>query len=184
MIKDISIIRKELEGFEEVELPYDFSRGCTIKYITLKKKNGVEEESFYKGGEFVSLGNDCIMLKNKSRMWAVPTCKRNKDGSIKYSSRFFIQSEEEEKCDKQVQELNETIQYQQNIIETLSQKLKDLEIIKHQLSKERQDYEELLQQNRFNLKQISIESRDKDEKIKKYEEIIQKLANSHQMFHN
>ena len=44
MIKDISIIRKELEGFEEVELPYDFSRGCTIKYITLKKKNNEEEE--------------------------------------------------------------------------------------------------------------------------------------------
>ena len=61
---------------------------------------------------------------------------------------------------------------------------KELEIQKKHLIHEKTEYEELLQQNRFNLKQISIESRDKDEKIKKYEEIIQKLANSHQMFHN
>ena len=70
-------------------------------------------------------------------------------------TRESAMKKELNKTNKQVQELNETIQYQQNIIETLSQKLKDLEIIKHQLSKERQDYEELLQQNRFNLKQIS-----------------------------
>jgi len=183
MIKDISIIRKELEGFEEVELPYDFSKGCAIKYITLTKKDNEEEESFYKGGEFISLGNDCVIIKNKYRSWSVPTCKRNKNGSIRYSTRFFIQGEEEVKCDKKVGELNEVVQYQQSIIEKMTDKIKELEIIKRQLSKERQDYEELLQQNRYNLKKLSIESRDKDEKIVKYEEVIKKLANSHQLFY-
>ena len=66
----------------------------------------------------------------------------------------------------------------------MTHKITELEIIKRQLSQERQEYEELLQQNRFNLKKISIETRDKDEKIVKYEEVIKKLANSHQMFHN
>ena len=181
MIKDISIIRKELNGYEEVVLPYEFAKGCTVKYINLKKKDGVEEESFYKGGEFINFGNDCIILKNKHRTWSVPTCKKNKDGSIRYSARFFVK-EEEEKCSPKVEELNEIVQYQQNIIENMTEKLKNLELIKYQLSEEKKTYEDLLQQNRFNLKQISIESREKDDKIIKYQDIIKKLANSHQMF--
>lgn len=184
MIKDISIIRKELENYEEVELPFDFQRGGIIKYITLKKKDKEEEEeSFYNGGKFINFGNDCVVLKNKSRTWSVPTCKRNKNGSIRYSTRFFIKGVEEVKCDKKVGELNEIIQYQQSIIEKMTHKITGLEVIKQQLSKERQEYEELLQNNRHNLKKISIESREKDDKILKYEEVIKKLANSHQMFH-
>lgn len=182
MIKDISIIRKELDGYEEIVLPFDFIKGCSVKYITLKKKNKEEEESFYPGGEFISMGNDCIILKKGHRTWQVPCCKRNKDGSIRYSTRFFIKSEEEEKCDEKVKELNDVVKYQQNIIDTLSEKLKELELIKYQIMEEKQNYEDLLQQNRFNLKELSIQSREKDEKIKKYEDIIKKLANSHQMF--
>ena len=182
MIKDISIIRKELDGYEEVVLPYGFTKDCSIKYITLKNKDNIEEESFYKGGGFISLGNDCIILKKKHRTWSVPICKRNKDGSIRYSTRFFVKSEEGEQCSQKVKELNEVIQYQQNIIEKLTEKLKDIELIKYQITEEKKTYEDLLQQNRFNLKHISIENREKDEKIKKYEDIIKKLANSHQMF--
>ena len=78
MIKDILIIKKELEGFEEVDLPYEFEKGCLIKYITLKKNS--EEESFYTGGEFINFGNDCIILKKNHRTWSVPSYKRNKDG--------------------------------------------------------------------------------------------------------
>ena len=43
MIKDVSIIRKELDGYEEIVLPFDFMKGCSVKYITLKKKNKEEE---------------------------------------------------------------------------------------------------------------------------------------------
>ena len=65
MIKDISIIRKELEGYEEVILPFEFNKGCSIKYITQRKKDN--EESFYTGGEFVCYGNDCIVLRKKQK---------------------------------------------------------------------------------------------------------------------
>lgn len=182
MIKDLSIIRKELDGYEEVILPFEFTRGCTIKYITLKKKNKEEEESFYTGGEFVNMGNDCVILKKGHRTWQVPCCKRNKDGSIRYSTRFFVKGEEEEKCDEKVEELKDIIKYQQNIIDKLGEKLKELELIKYKITEEKQNYEDLLQQNRFHLKELSIQCREKDEKIKKYEDIIKKLANSHQMF--
>jgi len=178
MIKDISLIRSELEGFIEVELPYEFEKGSQIKYIT--KKN--EEESFYKGGKFNYFGNDCIFIETNSRKWSVPTCKRNKDGSIAYQSRFFIKSEEEAKCDKVNHELNQIIEYQQSIIEKLSEKNKKLEIINVSLTQDKRDYEELLQQNRFNFKELSIESRKKDNIITKYESVIQKLTNSHSVF--
>ena len=57
-----------------------------------------------------------------------------------------------------------------------------MEIIQSTILQEKRDYEELLQQNRYNYQKICIESKEKDEKIKKYEEIIQKLANSHSVF--
>jgi len=180
MIKDISIIRKELDGYEEVEIPYDFERGCSIKYITLKG----DDESFYLGGEFQNLGNDCIILKNNNKTWSVPLVKRNKDGTIKYQSRFFIKEKENEECDKKLNELKETINYQQNIINIMSEKLKELEIIKVQLINEKREYEELLQQNRYNYKNVCIQLSEKQDKISKYEEIINKLTNSHSVFNN
>ena len=90
MIKDLSIIRKELENHVEVQLPYEFHKNCHIKYITLKN----DEESFYKGGKFINNGNDSLILTNNIKTWAVPTCFRNKDGSINYESRFFIPEKE------------------------------------------------------------------------------------------
>ena len=175
MIKDISIIREELNNFIEIKMPYEFEKECHIKYITLK--NG--EESFYTGGNFLTYGNDCLLLKNKNRTWSVPMCFRNKDGSIKYESRFFIPEKIEEKCDKIVEELNDTINFQQSIIEKLTDQLKNIEIHRKQLIDTNQEYEELLQQNRYNLKELSIQSREKDKKILQYEEIIQKLSQSH-----
>ena len=185
MIKDISIIRKELEGFEEVVLPYSFTTGSTIKYITIKNKknegpDSVGEESFYKGGEFINMGNDCLILKKKHRTWTVPLYKRNKDGTINYSTRFFMK--EEIKCDENIRELNEIVANQQHIIEIMTLKITELEITKQQLHESKQSYEELLQQNRFNLKELSIRTREKDEKISKYEDIIKKLVNSQQLF--
>ena len=86
MIKDISIIREELIGFAEVEMPYDFPKGCHIKYITMKN----DEESFSKGGKFCSLCNDFIILENNGPSWRIPICIRNKCGDIIYQSKFFI----------------------------------------------------------------------------------------------
>jgi len=179
MIKDMTVIRKELDGYIEIELPYDLEKGCHIKYITKKK----DEDSFYKGGKFNYYGNDCIYLETNSKKWCVPICKRNKDGTLNYKSRFFIKEKQDEnECKQENKELSEIIKYQQSIIETMSEKLKRLEIIKTTITGEKREYEELLQQNRFNFKEVCIESREKDKTIKKYEEIIQKLANSHSVF--
>lgn len=178
MIKDIIKIREELIDYEEVELPFEFEKGCHIKYITKKD----EDESFYTGGLFLYFGNDCIVLENNNRKWSVPLYKRNKDGSICYKSRFFIKDKEEQDCEKDKKELNEIIEYQQSIIQTMTEKIKELEIIKHTLINEKREYEELLQQNRYNFQNVCIESKEKDEKIIKYEDIIHKLTNSHSMF--
>lgn len=180
MITNISSMRKELEGFEQVPFPYEFKRGCFVKYLTLKDN----EQCLCKGGEFVNLGDNCIILKNKIRTWSVPISQLNPDGSIKHKKTFFMEEGEEENCDKQVQELQDIIQYQQSIIEKMTKSITELEIQKKHLTHEKIEYEELLQQNRYNMKDICIESREKDKKIERYEGVIQKLANSHQMFQN
>jgi len=66
----------------------------------------------------------------------------------------------------------------------MSEKLKELEIIKVQLINEKREYEELLQQNRYNYKNVCIQLSEKNNKISKYEEIINKLTNSHSVFNN
>ena len=178
MIKDISKIREELKGYEEVELPYEFDKGCHIKYITLKG----DDESFYTGGKFKYFGNDKIFLENKCKTWSVPIVKKNKDGTIYYNSRFFIKEKDEEICDKKIEDLNNTINFQQSIIEKMSERLKELEITKVSLINEKREYEDLLQQNRYNYKEKCIENEEQKKIIKKYEKAIQKLSNSHSMF--
>ena len=163
MITDISRIRKELEGYVEIELPYVFEKGCNIKYIKLKGyKLDKEDESFYQGGKFQFYGNDCVVLEHKKRRWSVPMIIKNQDGSTNYTSRFFIKEKEDVQCDEKVEELNEIIQYQQSIIENISERLKELEIIKNTLSNDKREYEELLHQNRYNYKEKCIENKEKD----------------------
>ena len=174
MIKDLSIIRKELENHVEVQLPYEFHKNCHIKYITLKN----DEESFYKGGKFINNGNDSLILTNNIKTWAVPTCFRNKDGSINYESRFFI-PEKEEEINKETKELHDTIEFQQSVIEKLTDQLKEIELQKKYLQDDKTEYEELLQQNRYHLKDLSIQLREKNTQLSQYENIIQKLSQSH-----
>jgi len=179
MSQDLSLIRNELINFIEVELPYEFTKHCPIKYITLKN----EEEYFYKGGEFIIEGNDSLLITNKARTWYVPTCYRNKDGTIKYESRFFIPDKEVVRGiypnEKEINKLKDTIDYQQSIIEKVTNQLKEIEIQKHSLQENNSQYEELLQQNRYHLKDLSLELRANKKTIKKYEDIIKKLTQSH-----
>ena len=86
-------------------------------------------------------------------------------------------------CEENIKEYKEIIKYQQSIIETMKERMIELELIKKKLSHEKTEYEELLQQSRYNLKEKCIENREKEEKIKRYEDIIQKLTHSHQIFH-
>jgi len=182
MIKDLNKIRENLNGYESIEsvnLFDDLKKGCHIRYITLDKN---DNESFYLGGNFERLGNNCIVLKNNFKTWSVPINKYNPDGSIHYKTRFYNKNEEDN-CEKEKKELMDTIHYQQSIIEKMTDRLTELELIKKKLTGEKVEYEQLLQQNRYNLKDKCIEVRDKDNKLKEYEIIIQRLTNSHQIFH-
>jgi hypothetical protein len=181
MIKDLSMIREELIGFAEVEMPYDFPENCHIKYVTFKD----DEESFYVGGKFCKKVNDVIILKNNGPTWNVPICYRDKGGNIIYQSRFFISEDIDDSSDEPIEskstlvkQLTDKIEYQQNIIEKLIERVKEVEVQKHESNETISTYEELLQEGRFKLKELSIDLREKTDKLNHYEELIPKLYNS------
>ena len=182
MIKDISKIREYLEGYVEVELPYDFNKDESIQYITCEydSEGNISCDSFYPNCKFIRRCNDIIMLESNTLIKRVPIYKRDKEGNITYQSRFFIKEEDEElkECENDKSELLKTIQYQQEIIEKCSERIKTLELDKHETYDKISTYEDLLQQGRYKLKELSIENRELKSKIDHYEELIPKLYNS------
>ena len=64
-------------------------------------------------------------------------------------------------------------QIKQNIIDKMTDKVKTLQQQNDQLIECKQTYEEMLQANRYTLKQLSIENRDKQTQIDKYKQILQ-----------
>jgi len=169
----------ELADFEEVEMPYNFNPGCHVKYIMLKDG----KPTLYSGGKFQRCGEDCIWLESKINEWSVETCSRYKDGSICHESRFFIpkgddnDNQEEQDC-KETRELQATIQYQQDIIDKLTDRLREVELQKSSILDEKGTLEELLHQNQMNLQRLSHESHEQIAKIKQYEEVIHNLIHS------
>ena len=152
MIKDIHKIKQELQGFVEVDKHYDFKKGIPVKYITLKD----QEEVFYQGGTFVSLGNNCLVLSSKTNQtWNVYLSYKNKHGEDYYITRIFIPETFEDSLSKNEQETKDIISYQQTIIQKASQKIKQLEIEKKQLLDYNQTMEKLLAQSRESLLKIS-----------------------------
>lgn len=182
MIKDISKIREYLEGYVEVELPYEFEKNSSIQYITCEydEEGNISCDSFYPNCKFLRRCNDIILLESNTLIKRVPIYKRDKEGNITYQSRFFIKEEVDElkECEDDKSELLKTIEYQQNIIEKCSERIKTLEIDKHETYDKVSTYEDLLQQGRYKLKELSIENRELKSKIDHYEELIPKLYNS------
>lgn len=182
MIKDISKIREYLDGYVEVELPYDFEKNSPIQYITCEydKEGNISCDTFYPNCKFLRRCNDIILLESNTLIKRVPIYKRDKEGNIIYQSRFFIKEEVDElkECENDKSELLKTIEYQQNIIEKCSERIKNLELDKHETYDKVSTYEDLLQQGRYKLKELSIENRDLKSKIDHYEELIPKLYNS------
>ena len=84
-------------------------------------------EAFSTGGEFVCLGNNCVILKNNSKRWSVPTFLYEREGEISYRSRFFIMEKDLEECNKNNKKLKESIDFQQEIIEKLYSKIEEIE---------------------------------------------------------
>ena len=104
-MQDISEIKKELLGFEEIELPYQLNPSCSIKYITLKD----DEEFFFTGGHFVRMGFDKMIIKKDKKTTSVPTVYKSPCGKILYRTRFFL-LEESEGCLKDKKELAEAVE--------------------------------------------------------------------------
>lgn len=182
MIKDISKIREYLDGYVEVELPYDFNKDEPIQYITCEydKEGNISCDSFFPNCKFIRRCNDILIIESNTLIKRVPMYKRDKEGNIIYQSRFFIREEvdESKECENDKSELLKTIQYQQEIIEKCSERIKTLELDKHETYDKISTYEDLLQQGRYKLKELSIENRELKSKIDHYEELIPKLYNS------
>ena len=186
MIKDITLIRKELEGFAEVEMPYDFTKGCLIKYLTLKNNDIVLNI-----GKFRAYEDNKIRLYSGLSDWPVRTCYRNPDGTICIEKtkniRFFIcESEENEKNqrggappkDKPVKELNEMIVYQQEILDKLAERMKTVETDKARLSNENNELQEMLNENQMRFQSIVQRLKQAEEKNCTYKEVIHNLVHS------
>ena len=141
------------------------------------------------GGIYCNRLNDNIILKNNGgRTFPVPMFLRDstEDGNIIPGSHtiFYVEIKEQSgggknMTDKKTNtELKEIIRYQQHINKNLVERMKELELQKVTLIDQKNVLEELLQQNRCNLKDISIDNRNKSEKLIQYELLIQKLLNS------
>tara|TARA_B100000575_G_C23022632_1_gene588871 strand:+ start:518 stop:1096 length:579 start_codon:yes stop_codon:yes gene_type:complete len=142
------------------------------------------------GGVYCNRLNDNIILKNKAdRTFPVPMYNRDPtDGKIIPDSHtiFYVEingqsggGNKNAITDKKTNtELKEIIQYQQHINKNLVERMKELELQKASLIDQKNVLEELLQQNRCKLKDISLDNRNKSEKLIQYEEIIHKLLNS------
>ena len=119
MLKDINKIKKELHGYEEVELPFDFPIGTHIKYITLID----DEEAFFTGGTYVKLGMDRIYLTTGGPSWSIPIKIRDDDSNVKYTSRFFA-PKYEKTISKDIQHLQKIIESQQSVIDKMTEIIK------------------------------------------------------------
>ena len=172
MTTDISVIRKSLENCIEIIPPCDIQKGSIIKYITLKLNN----ECFYTGGTYKSMAHNKIILENSGKVWSVPMHKYNKDGTIKYKSRFFILQEETDiTCTKEKKHLETIITSQQDVIKKMTSQLKELEEHKKTIQETITKYEQLLQNHVYTIKKKDLEIQSLHEKLLKYEDVIKKL---------
>ena len=189
MIKDLTKIRELLRDYVEVEMPYDFSKGCDIQYVTcgLDSEGNIDinTESFYPNCKFIRRCNDILIVDFNGQPKNIQIYRRDKIGNIIYKSRFFILENNSNlnqiggsKSKEDLKDLKDTIEYQQSIIEKLTERVKHVEIEKHEVQEKISTYEELLQEGRYKLKKMSLELKEKTEKLDHYEELIPKLINS------
>lgn len=119
MTQNLKTIKKELNNCKEINSVYDIKKNQIIKYITLKNN----EEYFYTGGKFIRMGNNKIFFNKNGSTKSLQLVWKNKDGSINYKSRIFVENDQES-CTKDIQELTKIIKNQQMIIEKMNLKLK------------------------------------------------------------
>jgi myosin heavy subunit len=182
MLQDLAKIHKELEGYVEVDSDYDFPKNVHIKYLTQKKGT----HGFCKGGKFKCRGNNSLILSTNVATWPVKLIHYNSDASVGFVTRLFV-PEDCENCPAQSQTtsektLSQTVDYQQSIIEKMTDKIKQLETKNYELQQHKQQYEQLLQQGRESLQQLQQKYKTSLEAVKESQNMIQKLSQSHPMF--
>lgn len=123
---NLTTIRNSLKNYEEIEMPYDFKPGESIKYITLDKDT--QTEMFYNGGEYVKIGNELIFLQNGPSNWSFRTKLRDDDNNIYYTSRIFVEKNDDKGItldNKDIKKLNDTILAQQKVIERMTNTIRE-----------------------------------------------------------
>ena len=178
MIQDITRIQEELEGFQEVEMPFTFPKEIHIKYLTVTDKDG---ESFYPGGTFQGIGNHCLYLKDGYKRWSVPTKLFHKDGLVRYTTRFFVPKDSSniQECRQDVRELQETVMYQQELVDKLVNRLKTVEEERSDASGKLMTYESLIRESQDKMREMSHAIKDQDKQLHTYKKIIKQLSQSH-----
>jgi hypothetical protein len=143
-MQDISEIKKELLGFEEIELPHLLKKDKSyLKYITIIN----DEEFFFDGGYFQKMGNDKIFFKKGKQYKNIQTVYKKPCGEILYKTRFFISEEEGYVCLKDKKELEKIIKTQQEVIEKMTQKLeKSITLLTEEKDKNKK-YENYIREN-------------------------------------
>jgi len=119
---DIKIIKQELIGYEQVEIPFIFKLNKKIKYITLESETN--SEAFYNGGNYLRMGNEKIFLQNGPATWQVPIKIRNDDNKVIYESKFFVEQDQDNKSND-IKIYEKTIKAQQMVIEKMSKTIKE-----------------------------------------------------------
>ena len=140
-ITNISIIQKELRGYEQVDMPYTFTPKTKIKYITLEESTN--SEGFFVGGGYLRMGNERVILQNGPLIWSVPVRVRDDNNDIIYESKFFVPKDDTVDIEKtkDVKELEKTIKAQQMVIEKMTTTIKNDKI-------KLQKYENIIQKLR------------------------------------
>ena len=74
-MQDVTQIKKELQGFQEIDISYPLNKQCFLHYITLDN----DEEFFYKGGYFSNYAfNKIIIINDKNKKKSFPIHYKDK----------------------------------------------------------------------------------------------------------
>ena len=199
MIKNTTLIMKELDGFSPVEMPYAFTKGCEIKCLFPHPK---DNRPAMKKGYFYGKNQDCLVLtrtepeegREPNDDFLVRTCYKNPDGTTdskktKHLAFFICEEEENErnqggggetknKSSKEFKEFKEMIVYQQGILDKLAERMKTVETDKARLTNENNELQEMLHENQMRFQSVVHRLKEAEAENIKYKEVIHNLIHS------